>query len=99
MSTASEIADRFGNDGQQFDDGHGRSIATVCHAAASHRWVRDGHGTIYVFSDGSMIGVADEAWEEVLATVDGDAWEGDGGDIIWATLDDEGWPAGWGYRS
>jgi hypothetical protein len=67
QTTAEQIAERFGNDGQNWRDNAGAHLDEVCEAACvSCRW-RDGYRTgdtyRYVFSDGSAIVVAGDAWD------------------------------------
>jgi hypothetical protein len=66
FSEAGRIAERFGNDGQNFEDPTGADIFTVCQKTpgvdVDQNWARE--STRYTFADGSVITISDgAAWD------------------------------------
>jgi hypothetical protein len=57
MTQAERVAERFGNDGQNWVDARGRHLDEVCDKMAAPRW---GDVFRYEFADGSAIVVDNE---------------------------------------
>ena len=74
-NTAKQIANRFNNDGQSFEDAQGSTLDDLCNDFDGTQEWRDGwqSGDVYAwrFADGSGIVVAGDAWDLAL---DEDCW-------------------------
>ena len=80
MTTAEQIAKRFGDNGLSFTDSSGVTLDDACHEIACRVRHPVDHGTRrYLFSDGSAITIAhDAAWD--LGYTDCWCWQGQGHD-------------------
>jgi hypothetical protein len=66
MTTAQQIAEQFGNDGQKWADERGNGLEVVCadHGATAEWQHGDLCGSVrYTFPDGSIITVAGDGWD------------------------------------
>lgn len=63
LTEAEAIAERFGNDGQQWQDETGRDLSDVCDEQATARRTDGRDRTRWDFADGSSIVAAGAAWD------------------------------------
>jgi hypothetical protein len=96
MTEAEKIAERYGDDGQRWEDDDGVQLLDLLAEVKTSRWDRRDGMDVWELEDGSMIVTCDGFWDVV--TVNGSRWEDSNGEPL-ADLHDDGEPKGWGYRA
>ena len=95
MTEAEKIAERYGDDGQRWEDDDGVQLLDLLAGVKTIRWDRTDGIDVWEMEDGSKILTTPDWWDVV--TEDGDRWEDSSGEII-AKLDAYGEPIGFRYR-
>ena len=72
MTEAEKIAERYGDDGQRWEDDDGVNIVDLLNDVKTSRWDRRDGMDVWELEDGSLIVTCDGWWDVV--TVNGSRW-------------------------